>query len=289
MKTLRSYLTLCRVMVAFFTACSAATGFFLGPHHRLTGVLVPAAAVFLLACGASALNQWQERDIDARMERTRGRPLPAGEFTPARGLTVSLALMLAGLVLLAETGGVRPFLLGLSAVLWYNGVYTALKKRSAFAAVPGAAAGMVPPAIGWAAAGGSLSDPRLAVLCIIFFMWQVPHFWLLLLRRGGEYEKAGLPSLTRVLGPAQISRVTFSWILAASVACLLLPLYGAVRSLPGYLTLVLPALWLVWNGRTLAGLRPAPQLPHGLFTKINVYLLLLMSSLSLENIFFRAQ
>lgn len=82
--------------------------------------------------------------------------------------------------------------------------------------------------------------------------------------------------------------MTFAWILAASVACLLLPLYGAVRSLPVYLTLVLPALWLVWNGRALAGVRPAPQLPGGLFGKINLYLFLLMSSLSLENIFFRA-
>jgi protoheme IX farnesyltransferase len=287
MALLKSYLTLCRPAVSLFAACSAATGFFLGPYHRIEDVLVPAAAVFLLACGASALNQCQERDIDARMERTRRRPLPSGAITPRRALTLSLALLLAGLALLAETGGVKTFVLGLFALFWYNGVYTPLKRTSAFASVPGAAVGMVPPAIGWISAGGALFDARLIVVCSIFFMWQIPHFWLLLLRRGDEYTKAGLPSLTRVMGPAQLSRVTFIWIFAASVACLLLPLSGAVKSPLFYFALVPPGIWLVWNGRHLAGIRPSLPITPGLFRKINIYLFLIMSFLSLENIFFR--
>ncbi len=287
MQILKSSLTLCRPAVSFFAACSAATGFFLGPYHRIEDVLLPAAAVFLLACGASALNQCQERDIDARMERTRRRPLPSGAITLRRALLVSLALLLAGLALLAETGGVKALVPGLFALLWYNGVYTSLKRVSAFSSVPGAVVGMVPPAIGWISAGGSLFDARLAVVCTLFFMWQLPHFWLLLLRRGDEYTQAGLPSLTRVMGPAQLSRVTFTWIFAASVACLLLPLYGAVKSPLVYFALVPPGIWLVWNGRILAGMQPALPITPGLFKKINIYLFLIMSFLSLENIFFR--
>lgn len=284
MPILKSYLTLSRPAVSLFAACSAATGFLLGPYQRLAEALVPAAAVFLLACGASALNQYQERSIDARMERTRRRPLPSGTITPARALSFALGLILASLAMLSQTGGVKTFLLGLFALLWYNGIYTSLKRTTAFASVPGAVVGMIPPAIGWSSAGGPLFDARLAAVCFVFFMWQVPHFWLLLLHHGDEYKKAGLPSLFGVLSPAQISRVTFIWIFAASVAVLLLPLYGAVRSPLIYFALIPPAVWLVWNGRSLAKKRPMLSLSPGLFRKINIYLFLIMSLLSLDRI-----
>jgi protoheme IX farnesyltransferase len=287
MTFLELYLTLCRVNISLFAACSAATGFFLGPYHRISDVLVPAAGVFLLSCGASALNQCQERDIDARMERTRHRPIPSGSITPMRALVVSLTAIISGLFALALSGNVKAPLLGFSALVWYNGIYTYLKKVTPFAAVPGAAVGMVPPTIGWVSAGGAVFDPRLAPVCLIFFMWQVPHFWLLILRHGEEYAKAGLPLLTNVLGPAQISRVTFIWIFAASVACLLLPLYGAVRSPLVYFSLIPPAIWLVWSGRLLAKRPPTLSLSLGLFRKINIYLFLIMSLLMLENVFFR--
>ena len=241
-------------------------------------------AVFLLACGASALNQYQERDIDARMERTRTRPLPSGSIAASHALLFSCALVLAGLALLAYACGTRAALLGLFSLLWYNGIYTYLKKMTAFAAVPGAAVGMVPPAIGWVSAGGALLDPRLAAICFLFFLWQVPHFWLLLLNHGEEYEQAGLPSLTGVMSRPQIARVTFVWIVAAAIASLSLPFYGILRS-PGFYFLLVPcAGWLIWNGRILTGKGPEISVSPALFKKINIYLLLIMSLLSLENI-----
>ena len=202
MSSLKSYLTLFRATISIFAAASAATGYFLAPHRQITGVFPVAGAVFLLACGASALNQYQERYIDARMERTRTRPLPSGSITASHALSLSCALVLAGLASLAYACGTKAALLGLFALLWYNGIYTHLKKRTAFAAVPGAVVGMVPPAIGWVSAGGALLDPRLAAICFLFFLWQVPHFWLLLLIHGEEYEQAGLPSLTGVMSRA---------------------------------------------------------------------------------------
>jgi protoheme IX farnesyltransferase len=287
MPMLKSYLTLCRPAVSLFTACSAATGFFLGPHYRSSGVVPLFAAVCMLACGASALNQYQERGIDARMERTRFRPLPSRAITPLHALCFSLVLISAGLTALAQTGGAESAILGLCALGWYNGIYTYLKRITAFASVPGAVVGMLPPAIGWVSAGGALLDARLAALCFVFFLWQVPHFWLLLLRCGDDYKQAGLPSLFSVMSPAQIARVTFVWLVAASVAGLLLPLYGIVRSPVAYFCLVPPGIWLVWNGRFLMERRPAPLLARGLFRKINVYLFLIMSLLSLDRIFSR--
>jgi protoheme IX farnesyltransferase len=287
MVKIKPYLTLCRLNISLFAACSAATGYFLGPYPGVAGVLAPATAVFLLACGASAMNQYQERDIDAKMERTRQRPLPSGIVTPAQALSLSLTLIIAGLVLLAHAGGVKVFIPGLLSLLWYNGIYTALKKITAFASVPGAVVGMIPPAIGWAAAGGVVVDARLSAICFIFFMWQVPHFWLLLLNHGDEYEKAGLPSLTRTMSKLQIARVTFVWIVAATIASLALPLYGSVRSPLVYYSFIPLAAWLIWSERSLTGRKPLLSVSPVLFRKINIYLFLIMSLLSFENIFFR--
>jgi protoheme IX farnesyltransferase len=284
---MKSYFTLCRIAISLFASCSAATGYFLAPFHSLAGVMGPAAAVFLLACGASALNQFQERDIDAKMERTRHRPLPSGRIAPALGLSLSLALIGAGLTLLAFTGGVGACVLGSIALLWYNVLYTGLKKTTAFAAVTGAAVGMIPPAIGWISAGGEIADARIAVICLIFFLWQVPHFWLLLLHHGEDYERAGLPSLTRIMSKTQMARITFVWIAAAAIAGLALPLYGSVRTPAVYCSLTASAVWLIWNERSLTGHHPLPLPAPVLFRKINIYLFLIMSLLSLENIFFR--
>ena len=286
MSSLKTYLTLCRATLSLFAAASATTGYFLASHHQITGGFLAVGAVFLLACGASALNQYQERDVDARMERTRTRPLPSGSITASHALSLSCALVLAGLASLAYACGTKAALLGLFALLWYNGIYTHLKKRTAFAAVPGAVVGIVPPAIGWVSAGGALLDPRLAAICFLFFLWQVPHFWLLLLIHGEEYEQAGLPSLTGVMRKPQIARVTFIWIVAAAIASFALPFYGILQS-PGFYFLLIPcAGWLIWNGRVLVLMENGPEisLSPALFKKINIYLLFIMSLLSLENI-----
>src|SRR5512142_1146891 len=283
MTFLKPYFTLCRVYISVFAACSAATGFFLAPAHQVAGVFVPASAVFLLACGASAFNQYQERDIDARMKRTRDRPIPSGVITLKAARLLSLALVLSGTVILASGGGVTAFGLGLAALFWYNGIYTGLKKVTAFASLPGAVVGMIPPAIGWTAAGGAVLDARLGAISFIFFLWQVPHFWLLILTYGEEYEQAGLPSLTRVMSKAQISRVTFAWIVAASIASLALPLYGSIASPAIFLAFAPLAGWLVWNERTLAGMRPLPPSPAR-FRSINIYLFLIMSLLSIDGV-----
>jgi heme o synthase len=287
MSFLKPYFTLCRVYVSLFAACSAATGFFLAPDHRAAGVFIPVAAVLFLACGASALNQYQERQIDARMERTRNRPVPSGIISPGAALSLSLALVIVGLSLLACDGGAKASGLGFAALLWYNGVYTGLKKITALASLPGAVVGMIPPAIGWTSAGGALLDARLAAICLIFFLWQVPHFWLLLLTHGEEYERAGLPSLTRVMSKAQVSRVTFAWIVAASVASLALPLYRSVTSPAIILAFVPLAAWLIWNERSLAGIRPPLPPSPVLFRKINIYIFLIMSLLSIDGVLLR--
>ncbi len=286
MRYMKSYFTLFRVTVSYFSAYSAATGYLLASSPR-PSMIVPVVGVFLLACGSSAFNQYQERDIDARMERTKRRPVPSGAITARHALTISLILISAGLFfLIIYNVGMIAFGLGLGAVLWYNGAYAYLKKKTAFAAVPGALVGSIPPAIGWVSGGGDLFSPRLLAFCLVFFLWQIPHFWLLILRHGKDYEEAGLPSLTGFLSKAQISRITFAWIFATAAASLSLPLYGMGNSKIASFFLFPAAVWLVWNGMKLLGEKSTSDSSiHG-FNRMNGYIFIVMSLLSLDRIFF---
>lgn len=283
MKICNAYLILFRVNIALLNACSAATGFMLASGGDRAGMAGTALGVFLLACGSSALNQYQEREIDGLMERTKRRPIPAGGLTTRHALTASLILMLAGLSLLL-TQGAKPFTLGLIAVAWYNGVYTWLKTKTAFAAVPGGLVGAVPPVIGWTAAGGDLLDGRLFVLCTLLFLWQVPHFWLLVLRYGDEYREAGLPVLLTRVTPEQLGRIIFAWICATAAATLALPLYGMVSSPVAYGALVPGAVWLVWSGARLFRRQTAADVHRSAFRTVTLFIVLVMAAVSLDTL-----
>lgn len=274
-----------RPPIALFAACSGLTGYLLADGRDVWTTGAVFTGTLLLAAGASALNQYQERDVDALMERTRTRPLPAGLLTGRQALGLSLLTMIAGLCIL-RLAGLTAILLGVFAVAWYNGCYTPLKRRSAFAAVPGAVVGMLPPAMGWAAAGGALGDRRLWALMFLFFLWQVPHFWLQILHHGEEYEQAGLPSLSSRLGRDQLGRVIFAWVYASAASGLLLPLYGTVSTqlfsfllLPAGLFIVVKALPLLSSGT------PDRSLP--VFRTMNLYILIVLSLLASEGLLVR--
>jgi protoheme IX farnesyltransferase len=173
-------------------------------------------------------------------------------------------------------------LLGAAAVFWYNILYVRLKKVSAFAVVPGALVGSIPPVMGWAAGGGTLSDPRLAALAFFFFMWQIPHFWLHLLTYGKEYAEAGLPSLTEVFSPEQLERLTFQWVSATGVSALLLGLSGLLQSPFARAALVAVSLWLVSGGAFLMLRHKAA--PVRLFRKTNYFMLSVIVLTFLDNI-----
>jgi protoheme IX farnesyltransferase len=220
------------------------------------------------------------------MERTQGRPIPSKKLSPSAALKISIGLLLLGSILLYVGAHGSALGLGLFAVLWYNGVYTPLKRKSAFAAVPGALVGAIPPAIGWISGKGSFSlDPPILAISFFFFIWQVPHFWLLLLNFGSDYEKAGLPSLTRIFSPAQLNRVTFIWILATAVTCMMIPLFGMVESRAIHGGLWIAAFWLMGKSFGLLSVRGC-QFPLAItFKTINCYAVLVIILLTLDNLF----
>ena len=248
---LQSYLSLCKPRISFFASLSAMAGLLLAARSFAAPWASLMGGVFLLAGGASALNNYQERHADALMARTAFRPLPAGRIKSGHALFWAAAWLVAGCLVLMGTGSLMVLLLGLTAVLWYNGFYTPLKARMAFAPIPGALVGAIPPAMGWVAGGGSLGDPRLAALSFFFFLWQVPHFFVHFLVFGKEYEACGLPSLTSVFTTAQLDRLTCQWLLATAVALQLVVFQGLARTLPIRIALLAASVGLIVQGTGL--------------------------------------
>ncbi|MCY4077945.1 MAG: heme o synthase [Acidobacteria bacterium] len=146
----------------------------------------------LVAGSAAAFNQVAERDVDKAMRRTERRPLAAGRITPAEGTVFAGVVGAAGLAELALGANVLAALVALVTLVCYAGIYTPLKRRTAWATLVGAVPGALPPVIGWAAARGALTVEA-AVLFGIVFLWQLPHFHALAWLYRDDYARAGLP------------------------------------------------------------------------------------------------
>jgi protoheme IX farnesyltransferase len=279
-------LELTKVRITFAVILTAGMGYFLSGGWFDAGFGMCLLGTFLLASGSSALNQVQDVKVDARMTRTRNRPIPAGRIDRSVALFISILLMLAGLVVLTSIGTNAEALLILSglAVFWYNGVYTYLKRVTAFAVVPGALIGAIPPVMGYAAAGGDARDPLILLVATFFFIWQVPHFWLLLLMLGEQYEEAGLPSLTRIFSRQQLARITFMWILATAAGGLVFPaLARGEVSLPWSLAMVLASVWLAGKAASILWIPADQKQPfRRAFIQINTYALVVVVCLSLS-------
>ncbi len=270
---------LTKLRLSLIATCSCLGVFVLASNGVSWRLLPLLAGMLLTACGACALNQYQERELDGLMDRTRGRPIPSGRIGPREALLWYLALLGAGLLKLMLMGSLAGAGLAALAVVWYNGVYTPLKRRTAFAAVPGGLVGVLPPAVGWVVAGQPLWDWRLAAFGFFFWVWQVPHFWSLVLIYGRQYEQAGLPSLSQHLSQDQIARLVFVWTIVTAVSCLLLPLFGVVGSYPVLGLLAVAAAWLAWKATRLLGPRRSFQ---AAFVNVNLFAAVVILLMALD-------
>lgn len=246
-KDLSLFIDLCKIRISSLTALSAAAGYLLALPHFGLDLFCVISGIFFLACGACALNQYQERDIDRLMHRTSQRPIPAFRINARTAFNFSMAVISAGLFLLIMTGNIIILLLGLGAIFWYNGLYTYLKKKSAYAFVPGAVTGAIPPLTGWIAGGGVPNDPQIMLLCFLLIIWQLPHFWLIIINHGEDYERAGLPNLRRIFTAKQAQRISGIWMLALATASMTTPVYGSYSQGFKY-GIILTAVWLFGCG-----------------------------------------
>ena len=219
-----------RLELSTMVALSALAGYlFSGGLWQIQAMSVT-VGVGLLAAGCSALNQWQEQDLDIRMERTKQRPLLTNKISPAAALLLASLSIGCGSLLLFSLPGSMPLLLGLLAVIWYNAIYTPLKRRTPFAAIPGAICGALPPLIGWTAAGGVLISQKSLILAGTLFIWQIPHTWLLLCHYRDDLQRSGLPNIFKAIPTHRLLRINNCWLASLFLCYLLFPLFGFIAS-----------------------------------------------------------
>ena len=222
---------LTKVRITSFVTLTTAFGYIVYQGEVDLKLIRVLFGVLFLAFGSAALNHFQESHYDAKMDRTKSRPIPSCRISPSEVLKISVILISVGSILLLFSSDIIALLLGLLNLIWYNLIYTYLKRKTAFAIVPGSLVGAIPPAIGWVAAGGSLIDSQIIIISFFFFIWQIPHFWLLLLVLDKDYRQAGFPTLTELFNKEQLSRITFIWIVSTAVTGLMIPFFGIVTDL----------------------------------------------------------
>ncbi|HEX2968033.1 MAG TPA: protoheme IX farnesyltransferase [Bacteroidales bacterium] len=205
---------------------TAFAGYFLFSPHITLNLLFLTSGILFIAVSASVLNQIQEAGYDKKMERTRNRPLPAGNLSPKDALSFFILTFSAGIILISSTGSLVALFLCIFTMLWYNFVYTYLKRITAFAVIPGALTGALPPLIGWIAAGGDPLDIKIILIQALFFCGQIPHFWLFILKYGSEYQAAGFPTLTSRLSQKSIVRLILILIVVSACLAACLVFYG---------------------------------------------------------------
>jgi protoheme IX farnesyltransferase len=216
--------------------------------------MVTLLGIALAAAAANTLNAYLERDLDARMERTRSRPVPAGLIEPRAALRFGLVLAVVSTAVLYAVGGIPTAGLGVASILFYVFVYTLwLKPRSSWNTVIGGAAGAVAPLIADAAVNGQVGIAGLTLFGIIFF-WQPPHVWAIALYRKADYEAAGIKMLPNVIGD-EATRRRMLWYTLGLVPVTLAPVaLGLLGN--AYLAVALGAnAWFVWSSVQVLRLR----------------------------------
>jgi heme o synthase len=224
--SIRSFLTLIRVTLSLAVTFSAFAAFIAGGGKIDRICLTAMSAIFFFAAGTSVLNQIQERKIDSLMDRTKNRPIPAGELSPTEAMAISIFFILAGIVFFVTGKLWVPLYLGIANIILYNGIYSRMKMKTTFALIPGAVTGAIPIFMGWSAAGGNILEPVPLFLGLFMFFWQMPHFWLLMLAHDEEYKNAGIPKMTDSFSTFQVKRMILVWLVAASITSLFMVVRG---------------------------------------------------------------
>jgi len=275
-KLLEHIAELGKLRISISVALTTFTGYLMYSGQMEWSILWASSGIFFLSMGSAALNHYQEIGVDSKMPRTKNRPLPTRQMDKKTALHIIILFVALGTgILLLGTNLLAAFI-GLLTLLWYNAIYTPLKKTTAFAVVPGSMVGALPPVAGWVAAGGFVFDKFIILLAFFFFIAQIPHFWLLLLKYGNEYEKAGLPSLTKIFSVRQMRSLTFVWFLATIVTALMIPFYGIIQNwIPMLLLTIVSIATVITVFRALIASEKIKNAGKA-FLQINLYFLSVM-------------
>jgi protoheme IX farnesyltransferase len=284
MTKFKDLLNLTKSEIVLLEAITLAAGYFIGQStespidwSRFFFTLIGVSA---LALASGALNQIQERDEDSQMERTKNRPLPSGRVSLALAAGITFSLFALGTLLLYWVS-IPVLVLGITAVISYNGLYTLWwKRKMAYAAVPGAIPGAIPIFIGYVAASNQLFDYQGYYLFAILFFWQMPHFWVLALKYSNDYDQGGFPTLPVARGN-QVTRFQITvWCLAYAALGLLSTLFFPTGIIGLFGSLLISG-WLVFE--LIRFLRqPEQKTWLRFFLSINFSLIMYLAVISMD-------
>lgn len=238
--------------------------------------LIPSLGLLLIAGASAVLNQLQERKLDKLMPRTQNRPLPSGRISVTSVIFLILAEFIIGSFLLWYWGNFTAVLLAWLTMFWYNGIYTWLKRRSPLAIIPGSIIGALPPIIGWVSAGGNMFDTQIIFVAFFFFMWQIPHFWLLALIYNPDYKKAGFPTILDIYPKSFVKKLTFIYALGTAISAMFLSFFNIVDGLVESTLIIISSLGLIFIFYNLFRDDSKDIIHKKYFAFINLYLLLIM-------------
>lgn len=272
MLSIKDFLVLTKFTLTFAVMLSAVFTFILVKESITLDILLPAVAILLLGLGVCSLNQYQEYKDDAKMDRTKNRPIASKKITPKEGLLISVYLILLSFVTIWFSLGFLGVFIFISVVILYNGFYTNTKKHSVYAAVYGAVLGIIPPLIGWIAGGGDVLDIRFLAIALFYFIWQIPHFWLLILKYYEQYEAAGYKTVATTFGVQRLERITFIWLLLTLICGLFTIMVFPINSI---IIAILIGLLFCYSLYSVLLLRRTHNYIR-VFIAINLYITLLM-------------
>jgi heme o synthase len=275
LKHLSVYADLIKYKLSLAVVLSSLTGYYLCKSSFDLQLILLATGVFLVASGSAALNQYTERVADSMMERTKQRPVPSKKISEKRALWISSLLLISGSIILYLIG-IIPFFLGIFNVLLYNLLYTNLKKISIFSIIPGALVGAVPPMIGFSSAGGSFLSMNIIAFSSFMFLWQLPHFWLIIIKYGKEYNTAGFATISKYLNETQIRYLVFFWVFISTCFIFLFSaLTNALNKNILFFLSLLNLIFIFFFYRLLFIRKGTPEI-KGAFILINSFSFLIM-------------
>jgi heme o synthase len=283
-RRLSDYLTLTKPRVVAMVLVTTAVGFHLGSagDPGFLRLLYTLAGTALAAGGTLALNQYMERDLDGRMERTRRRPLPEGRVRPGEALVLGCALVIAGVTLLFLAVEPLAAVVTVAIAITYLLLYTPLKRVSPLCSLVGAVPGALPPVAGWAAARGTLG-PEPWILFAIMFLWQIPHTLAIGRLYRDDYARAGIRVLPVVDRDGRTTgfRAATNCLLLLPVA--LLPTVVGLAGAAYFVVALVLGLAFLWSAVGLARGGSAADARRLLFVSL-VYLPVLLAAMAVDKL-----
>lgn len=277
----KDYFSLLKPRVMSLVVFTGFAGMFLAPGH--INPFIGLIAILCIAIGsgaAGAINMWYEVDVDAKMERTKLRPLVTGKINLDEALYFGVALSSFSVVIMGLAVNILSAFLLLVAINFYVFIYTIwLKRRTPLNIVIGGAAGAFPPMIGWASVTGNLSLTPY-ILFLIIFMWTPPHFWALSLYKAKDYQKANIPMLPVTHGEVHTKKQILIYSFLMMIVTLI-PLFMNAGILYGIASILLGIRFIYYAYLVYYDNKYAPKM----FGFSIIYLFLIFSFLMIDSIY----